>query len=512
MSVNMQVSLGGLLMKNPVTTASGTFASGKEYAQFFDVSRLGAITTKGLSLNGWAGNDTPRIAETPSGMLNSIGLQNPGVAAFVEKDLPWLREVDTQVIVNVSGHSVAEYQGVVEALETHEGVDAYEINISCPNVDCGGLTFGTDPEVAHEVVSACRAQTQKPLIVKLTPNVTDITEIARSVEDAGADAVSLINTLLGMAIDPYKRKPILARGVGGLSGPAVKPVALRMVWGTFASGKEYAQFFDVSRLGAITTKGLSLNGWAGNDTPRIAETPSGMLNSIGLQNPGVAAFVEKDLPWLREVDTQVIVNVSGHSVAEYQGVVEALETHEGVDAYEINISCPNVDCGGLTFGTDPEVAHEVVSACRAQTQKPLIVKLTPNVTDITEIARSVEDAGADAVSLINTLLGMAIDPYKRKPILARGVGGLSGPAVKPVALRMVWEVYKALDIPVLGMGGITCGLDAIEFMLAGASAVAVGTANFMNPQAALEVVSGIEAYCIEEGVNDVTELIGALNC
>ena len=282
--------------------------------------------------------------------------------------------------------------------------------------------------------------------------------------------------------------------------------------GTFASGKEYAQFFDVSRLGAITTKGLSLNGWAGNDTPRIAETPSGMLNSIGLQNPGVAAFVEKDLPWLREVDTQVIVNVSGRSVAEYQGVVEALDTHEGVDAYEINISCPNVDCGGLTFGTDPEVAHEVVSACRAQTQKPLIVKLTPNVTDITEIARSVEDAGADAVSLINTLLGMAIDPYKRKPILARGVGGLSGPAVKPVALRMVWEVYKALDIPVLGMGGITCGLDAIEFMLAGASAVAVGTANFMNPQAALEVVSGIEAYCIEEGVNDVTELIGALNC
>ena len=281
--------------------------------------------------------------------------------------------------------------------------------------------------------------------------------------------------------------------------------------GTFASGKEYAQFFDVSRLGAITTKGLSLNGWAGNDTPRIAETLRACSTPSG-SKPGRGGVRGKDLPWLREVDAQVIVNVSGHSVAEYQGVVEALETHEGVDAYEINISCPNVDCGGLTFGTDPEVAHEVVSACRAQTQKPLIVKLTPNVTDITEIARSVEDAGADAVSLINTLLGMAIDPYKRKPILARGVGGLSGPAVKPVALRMVWEVYKALDIPVLGMGGITCGLDAIEFMLAGASAVAVGTANFMNPQAALEVVSGIEAYCIEEGVNDVTELIGALNC
>lgn len=282
--------------------------------------------------------------------------------------------------------------------------------------------------------------------------------------------------------------------------------------GTFASGREYAQFFDVSRLGAITTKGVSLSGWQGNDTPRIAETPSGMLNSIGLQNPGVEAFVQKDLPWLSEQDTRVIVNVSGHSVAEYEAVVEALEVHEGIDAYEINISCPNVDCGGLTFGTDPEVAAEVVSACRAKTQRPMIVKLTPNVTDITEIARAVEAAGADAVSLINTLLGMAIDPYKRKPILARVVGGLSGPAVKPVALRMVWQVHQAVKIPILGMGGITSGLDAIEFMLAGASAVAVGTANFIDPQAPLEVVSGIEEFCVREGVADVNELIGALKC
>lgn len=282
--------------------------------------------------------------------------------------------------------------------------------------------------------------------------------------------------------------------------------------GTFASGREYAQFFDVSRLGAITTKGVSLHGWQGNDTPRIAETPSGMLNSIGLQNPGVETFVQKDLPWLREQDTKVIVNVSGHSLDEYRAVVEALEAHEGIDAYEINISCPNVDCGGLTFGTDPKVAAEVVSACRAQTKRPMIVKLTPNVTDITEIARAVEAAGADAVSLINTLLGMAIDPYKRKPILARVVGGLSGPAVKPVALRMVWEVYRSVSIPLLGMGGITTGRDAVEFMLAGASAVAVGTANFIDPQAALGVVSGIEEYCASQGVNDVNELIGALNC
>lgn len=282
--------------------------------------------------------------------------------------------------------------------------------------------------------------------------------------------------------------------------------------GTFASGREYAQFFDVSRLGAITTKGVSLDGWQGNDTPRIAETPSGMLNSIGLQNPGVEVFTQKDLPWLREQDTNVIVNVSGHSIAEYRAVVEALEAHKGIDAYEINISCPNVDCGGLTFGTDPKVAAEVVSACRAQTKRPMIVKLTPNVTDITEIARAVEAAGADAISLINTLLGMAIDPYKRKPILARGVGGLSGPAVKPVALRMVWEVYRSVSIPLLGMGGITTGLDAVEFMLAGASAVAVGTASFIDPQAALEVVSGIEQYCESQGVSDVNELIGALNC
>lgn len=282
--------------------------------------------------------------------------------------------------------------------------------------------------------------------------------------------------------------------------------------GTFASGREYAQFFDVGRLGAITTKGVSLNGWQGNDTPRIAETPSGMLNSIGLQNPGVEAFVQKDLPWLREQDTKIIVNVSGHSLEEYRAVVEALEDHAGIDAYEINISCPNVDCGGLTFGTDPKVAAEVVSVCRAQTKRPMIVKLTPNVTDITEIARAVEAAGADAVSLINTLLGMAIDPYKRKPILARTVGGLSGPAVKPVALRMVWEVYRSVSIPLLGMGGIMTGLDAVEFMLAGASAVAVGTASFIDPQAALEVVIGIERYCASQGVSDVNELIGALNC
>lgn len=282
--------------------------------------------------------------------------------------------------------------------------------------------------------------------------------------------------------------------------------------GTFASGHEYADFVEVGALGAVTTKGVSLNGWAGNDAPRIAETPSGMLNSIGLQNPGVEVLKQRDLPWLRQQNATVIVNVSGHSLEEYAAVVDALEASDDVDAYELNISCPNVDCGGMTFGTDPAMASSVVAECRKRTNRPLIVKLTPNVTDITEIAKAVEYAGADAVSLINTLLGMAIDARTRKPLLARVVGGLSGPAVKPVALRMVWQVHQAVKVPILGMGGIATGLDAVEFMLAGATAVAVGTANFMNPRATIEVIDGIESYCKEQGIDDVCQLIGALEC
>lgn len=280
--------------------------------------------------------------------------------------------------------------------------------------------------------------------------------------------------------------------------------------GTFASGHEYSDFVDVSQLGAVTTKGVSLNGWTGNPAPRIAETPSGMLNSIGLQNPGVDVLMKRDIPWLKEQNATVIVNVSGHSLDEYIQVVESLETCDGVDAYEINISCPNVDSGGMTFGTDPDAVNAVVSECRKRTKRPLIVKLTPNVTDITLIAKTAEAAGADALSLINTLLGMAIDPYKRSAILARKVGGLSGPAVKPVALRMVWETHNAVSIPLLGMGGISSGLDAIEFILAGATAVAVGTANFVNPHATIDVIEGITAYCEDQGVSDIKDLIGAL--
>ena len=282
--------------------------------------------------------------------------------------------------------------------------------------------------------------------------------------------------------------------------------------GTFAAGHEYADFVDLSRMGAVTTKGVSLNGWAGNESPRIAETPSGMLNSIGLQNPGVKHLIEGDIAWLTTQDVPCIVNVSGHSVDEYRAVVEALEECPNVHAYEINISCPNVDAGGMTFGCVPEKAAEVVRACRNATKRPMIVKLTPNVTDITEIAKVAEAEGADAISLINTLLGMAIDAKRRKPVLARVVGGLSGPAVKPVALRCVWQVHNAVKVPLLGMGGVTTGIDAIEFMLAGATAVAVGTANFMNPHATMDVVDGIIAYCEEQGVSDVNELIGALDC
>ena len=282
--------------------------------------------------------------------------------------------------------------------------------------------------------------------------------------------------------------------------------------GTFAAGREYAQLVDVSRMGAVTTKGVSLDGWEGNPAPRIAETPSGMLNSIGLQNPGVAHLCAVDLPWIKEQGVPSIVNVSGHSLEEYVAVLEALEADGQADAYEINISCPNVDAGGMTFGTHVPSVEAVVAACRAVATRPMIVKLSPNVTDIAEIARAAEASGADALSLINTLLGMAVNARTRRPELARVVGGLSGPAVKPVALRMVWQCYNAVKIPILGMGGIATGEDAVEFMLCGATAVAVGTASFTNPHAVTDCIDGIAEYCEHAGVTDVNELIGGLEC
>lgn len=310
-----------------------------------------------------------------------------------------------------------------------------------------------------------------------------------------------------VARTPRETSVNLSVNLGGLA--MKNPVTTAS--GTFAAGMEYSDFVDVSALGAVTTKGVSLNGWEGNASPRIAEVPSGMLNSIGLQNPGVAHLKSEELPWLREQGATTIVNVSGHSFDEYVQVIEALE-EAPVDAYEVNISCPNVDAGGMTLGTHVPSVEKVVSLCRKATSRPLIVKLTPNVTDITEIARAAEASGADAISLINTLLGMAIDAKRRRPVLARIVGGFSGPAVKPVALRMVWQCSKAVSVPILGMGGVTTGTDAVEFMLAGATAVAVGTANFMNPQATVAVIDGVIDYCEKQGVNDVNDLIGALEC
>ncbi|MBN1193552.1 MAG: dihydroorotate dehydrogenase [Coriobacteriia bacterium] len=279
--------------------------------------------------------------------------------------------------------------------------------------------------------------------------------------------------------------------------------------GTFGSGREYAEFMELSRLGAVVTKGVSLHPWAGNESPRIAETPSGMLNSIGLQNPGVEEFCAKDLQWLSTQDVPVIVNVSGRNVAEYAAVAERLDSEPAVSALELNISCPNVDAGGMAFGTSCSAAAEVTRAVRASSSKTLIVKLSPNVTDISEIARAVEAEGADSVSLINTLLGMAIDTRTFRPVLAKGFGGLSGPAVRPVAVRMVWQAARSVDIPVIGMGGIASAVDAAEFMLAGAAAVAVGTATFSEPTAMASVVDGLEHFCAARGLERVTELTGA---
>ena len=281
--------------------------------------------------------------------------------------------------------------------------------------------------------------------------------------------------------------------------------------GTFGFGREFAEFFDLGLLGGVTVKGVSDVPWNGNPTPRVAEVKGGMLNAIGLQNPGVDYFLANDLPFLRQFDTKVIVNICGHSLPEYVRVTEKLRGAD-VDLLELNISCPNVAEGGLAFGTDPHTVEQVVREVKAVAHRPLLVKLTPNVTDITEIARAAEAGGADGLSLINTLQGMKIDIYRKKAVLQRKIGGYSGPGILPVAVRMVYQVAQATSLPILGMGGIATGTDAIEFMLAGATAVAVGTANFMNPHATIDVLEGIEAYCEEQGVTDVNQLIGALEC
>ena len=280
--------------------------------------------------------------------------------------------------------------------------------------------------------------------------------------------------------------------------------------GTFGYGTEYADFMDINRLGAIIVKGTTLNPRQGNPYPRMAETPAGMLNAVGLQNKGVDYFVDHIYPEVRKFQTNVIVNLSGSSIEDYVQCASIINTLDDIPAIELNISCPNVKQGGMAFGVNPESAAQVVAAVRKAYDKTLIVKLSPNVTDITEIARAVEGAGADSVSLINTMLGMAIDAEKRKPILSTVTGGMSGPAVKPVALRMVWQTAKAVKIPVIGLGGICSATDAIEFLLAGASAIQIGTANFIDPSISEKVVDGIEDYLSRHGFNSVQDIIGAL--
>ena len=280
--------------------------------------------------------------------------------------------------------------------------------------------------------------------------------------------------------------------------------------GTFGYGTEYADFMDINRLGAIIVKGTTLNPRQGNPYPRMAETPSGMLNAVGLQNKGADYFMDHIYPEVRKFQTNVIVNVSGSCIEDYVQCASIINTLDDIPAIELNISCPNVKQGGMAFGVKPESAAQVVSAVRKAYDKTLIVKLSPNVTDITEIARAVEGAGADSVSLINTMLGMAIDAEKRKPILSTITGGMSGPAVKPVALRMVWQTAKAVKIPVIGLGGICSATDAIEFLLAGASAIQIGTANFIDPSVSEKVVDGIQEYLERHGFASVQDIIGAL--
>ncbi len=280
--------------------------------------------------------------------------------------------------------------------------------------------------------------------------------------------------------------------------------------GTFGSGIEYSVFTDLNRLGAVVTKGVADHPWPGNPTPRVAETPSGMMNAIGLQNPGIDVFIERDLKFLEDFDTNVIVNVCGHSEEEYLNVVERLADEKRVDMLEINVSCPNVKEGGIAFGTRPEALQSITEKIKAVAKQPVIMKLSPNVTSIEDMAKAAEAGGADAISLINTLTAMKIDIYRRKFALANRTGGLSGPAIRPVAVRMVYEASHAVKIPVIGMGGIASGEDAIEFMMAGASAVAVGMYNFHDPTAMIKVIDGVERFMKETGVQDINEIIGCV--
>ena len=280
--------------------------------------------------------------------------------------------------------------------------------------------------------------------------------------------------------------------------------------GTFGYGSEYDDFVDLNKLGAIVVKGITSEPWPGNPMERIAETPSGMLNAIGLQNVGVDDFIQQKLPYLKDYDVPVIANVCGRDDSEYMEVVDKLSATNQIAGIELNISCPNLKCGGLSFGVEPTLTAKLVNQVRQITELPLLVKLSPNVTDISEIAVAASDNGADGLSAINTLLGMGIDIKTRRPLLANITGGLSGPAIKPVALRLVWQVYNSVQIPIIGMGGITNGNDALEFIIAGASAVAIGTANFVNPRASMEIIDQLSTYLTKQDIGSINDLVGVL--
>lgn len=301
-------------------------------------------------------------------------------------------------------------------------------------------------------------------------------------------------------------KPDLKTDIGGIK--IKNPVMTAS--GTFGYAVEFEELVDLNRLGGIIVKGLSLEPSMGNKPPRIVETACGMLNAIGLENVGIEAFVKEKLPFLKKLSAPVFTNIYGKSISDYALLAERIDELNEIAGIEVNISCPNVKAGGLAFGVVPETAAEVVGAVRKKTSKPLIVKLSPNVTDITKIARAVEDAGADSLSMINTITGMSIDIETRRPKLANITGGLSGPAIKPVALRMVWQVAQSVKIPVIGVGGIVCAEDALEFLIAGAAAVQVGTANFINPHATIDIIEGIERFLIEKKISRVGDIIGTL--
>lgn len=307
-------------------------------------------------------------------------------------------------------------------------------------------------------------------------------------------------------VEIMKKRPDISVDIGGIE--LKNPVMTAS--GTFGYAKEFEDLVDLNRLGAIIVKGLSLEPSKGNKPPRIVETPCGLLNAIGLENIGIKAFVKDKLPFLKNFSTPIFLNIYGKSIEEYAELAAYIDDIEEISGIEVNISCPNVKEGGIAFGVDPQSAQSVVSAVRNRTSKPLMVKLTPNVTDITEIARKVEAAGADSISLINTITGMAIDAETRRPKLANITGGLSGPAIKPIALRMVWQVAQSVKVPVIGIGGIVTAEDALEFLIAGAVAVQVGTANFINTHATIDIIEGIEAFLAQNKIDKVTDIIGTL--